>query len=351
MNRGSEPVDADLEDARMRIYAIEDGAVRAQALAFALKSGLFEVLEKEPLTLTELSARLEIPMRVLPALVAFLASQDLLRLDDATGEFTNSPAASAFLVRSSDSYVGGRGLLFAGFYEAMGHLGESLASGQPWTDAGQHDMFGGFDGDDQRWFAEGMFSNAVHGCRALLRELDLSDVHRLLDVGGNAGGYSITLLQSLPHMEATIFDLPATRPLAEEQIQRAGVRGRMRFAAGSFFDDPLPTGHDAILLASILHDWDNADCGRILARCFEALAPGGLLIVTEPMLAEDATGPEHPSVSGLTMAVLGGENRTQSAISRMLEIAGFEHIRRLPMGHQNSTITARKPLFEPAARA
>ncbi|HKS93009.1 MAG TPA: methyltransferase dimerization domain-containing protein, partial [Tepidiformaceae bacterium] len=182
--------DADLEDARMRIYAIEDGAVRAQALAFALKSGLFEALEEAPLTLEGISARLHVPMRVLPSLVAFLASQDLVRRDETSRAFSNSPAASAFLVRSSDSYVGGRGLLFAGFHEAMGHLGESLATGEPWTDEGQHDMFGAFDAHDQRWFAEGMFSNAVHGARALLKDVDLSGVRRLLDVGGNAGGYS-----------------------------------------------------------------------------------------------------------------------------------------------------------------
>ncbi|HWB99532.1 MAG TPA: methyltransferase, partial [Bryobacteraceae bacterium] len=153
----------------------------------------------------------------------------------------------------------------------------------------------------------------------------------------------LTLLAALPALEATIFDLPATRQLAEEQIGRAGMDGRVRFVAGSFFDDALPGGHDAALLASILHDWSDGDCARILARCFDALAPGGLLIVTEPMLAEDATGPEHPSVSGLTMAVLGGENRTQSAIAGMLESAGFVEVRRHPMGHQNSTVTARKP--------
>ncbi len=338
-------VESDLEDARMRIYAIEDGAVRAQALAFALRVGLFETLEQTPLTLPEISEQLAIPVRVLPSLVAFLASQDLLQLDDATATFRNSSAASAFLVRSSDGYVGGRGLLFAGFHEAMAHLGDSLATGQPWTEAGQHDMFGGFDADDQRWFAEGMFSNAVHGARALLNDVDLSGVRRLLDVGGNAGGYSLTLLQALPALEATIFDLPATQRLAEEQIARTGLGARVRFVAGSFFDDGLPTGHDAALLASILHDWGNDDCARILGRCFDALASGGLLIVTEPMLAEDATGPEHPSVSGLTMAVLGGENRTQSAIAGMLESAGFVDVRRYPMGHQNSTVAARKPQF------
>jgi hypothetical protein len=265
-----------------------------------------------------------------------------LLVRDGEGRFGNSEGASVFLVRESGSYVGGRGLLFAGFHEAMGHLGQSLASGQPWTPDGQHDMFSGFDAADQRWFANGMYSNAVHGARALLQDVDLSGVRKLLDVGGNAGGYSVTLLRALPVLEATIFDLGATRPLAEETIAHEGLQGRLRFVAGSFFEDTLPGGHDAILLASILHDWGDADCATILGHCFEALEPGGLLIVTEPMLNEDATGPEHPSVSGLTMAVLGGENRTQSAIERMLERAGFGDTWRSQMGRQNSVVTGRK---------
>lgn len=333
--------EAALEAARMRIYAIEDGAVRAQALAFALRVGLFEVVAQERLTLDELSVRLNIPMRVLPSLAAFLASQELL-VRDADGRFGASGAARAFLVRASGSYVGGRGLLFAGFHEAIGHVGDSLASGRPWTRDGQHDMFGGFDDADQRWFAEGMYSNAVHGGRALLREMDLSGVRRLLDVGGNAGGYSVTLLHALPELEATIFDLEATRELAEERIAQEGLAGRLRFVTGSFFEDELPRGHDAVLLASILHDWADGDCGTILRRCYAALEPGGTVIVTEPMLNEESDGPEHASVSGLTMAVLGGENRTQSAIARMLAEAGFERLWRSPMGVQNSIVSGKR---------
>ncbi|HEX6032592.1 MAG TPA: methyltransferase, partial [Tepidiformaceae bacterium] len=84
------------------------------------------------------------------------------------------------------------------------------------------------------------------------------------------------------------------------------------------------------------------DCRRILSRCFAALEPGGTVVVTEPMLREDATGPEHPSVSGLTMAVLGGENRTPSRISAFLTEAGFADCWMSPVGEQNSVVTARK---------
>lgn len=332
----------DLESARLKIYALEDGAVRAQALAFSLHAGVFERLAQGPQTFDELCAGLGLSRRIAPTLIAFLSSQGLIARDG-QGRLVNTEAASEFLVRSSPSYVGARGLLFEGFLPAIAHLQESLRTGLPWTGRGQHDMFAGFDEDEQRWFAEGMYANAVHGARALLRAVDFSPFRRLLDVGGNSGGYAIRILEAYPQLEGTIFDLPAVERIAEERIRASGLGGRLRFVAGSFFDAALPPGHDVVLLSSILHDWSDDDCARILRGCFDALEPGGTIIVTEPMLDDDYRGPDHPSVSGLLMAVLGGENRTRTQIAAMLEAAGFVDPWKGPLGPQNSTVTARKP--------
>ena len=328
----------ELEAARLRIYALQDGAMRAQALAFCLWSGLFERLSGGPSTPEELG----LAPRVAPALLAFLASQGLVE-GDAQGRFHATPAARAFLVRSSPRFAGGRSLLFQGFHERIGRLGEALASGRPLAEVGQAAMFGGFDEEDQRWFAEGMLANAIAGAERLLCEVDFAPFRRLLDVGGSSGGYTLALLEAHPLLEATIFDLPEVRALAEERIAALGPGDRCRFVAGSFFDDPLPRGHDVALLGNILHDWETPECRRILAACQEALDPGGTIVVVEPMLAEDLNGPDHASVSGLTMALLGGENRTQSRIGELLEEAGFGDVWRSAIGEQNSVVTARKP--------
>lgn len=331
-----------LEESRFRIYALQDGAVRAQALAFALKVGLFEALHARPHSFEEITDTCSVPTRVLPTLLAFLSSQGLLERQS-DGTFRNSDAASRFLVRSSGRYVGGRGLLFSGFYPVIGHLPDALASGMPWTPEGQHDMFSNFGPDEQQWFADGMFANAVHGARVLIEQVDFSHFRRLLDLGGNAGGYMIALLQAHPNLVATIFDLEPLRAVAAERIAEAGLEQRIEFAAGSFFEDDLPGGHDVVLLSSILHDWGDADCAAILGKCFAAMDSGGTLVVAEPMLAEDFTGPDHPAVSGLTMAVLGGENRTRARICELLGAAGFDRCWRSELLPQNSVVTARKP--------
>jgi len=197
-----------LEAARMRIYALEDGAIRAQALAFCLSSGFFERLEAQPRTFDELVTGLGLARRVLPALLAFLASEGLVRRGE-DGVFQNTEATRRFLLRASPHYAGGRGLLFRGFYEAIGHLPEALASGRPWTADGQHDMFAGFSGADQRWFADGMFSNAIHGGAALIETVDFQGVRHLLDVGGNAGGYAIALCRAI--YASLGVDMPAPK--------------------------------------------------------------------------------------------------------------------------------------------
>ena len=326
-----------LEAARLRIFSIQDGAMRAQALAFCLRSGLFERLAERPATPEELG----LAPRVAPTLLAFLSSQGLVERDEQR-RFRNTPASETFLVRSSPRFAGGRSLLFQGRHKQICRLGDVLATGQPLDEAGLAGMFENFNTEDQRWFAEGMLANAISGARQLLRDLDFSPFRQLLDVGGNNGGYALPLLEANPALNATIFDLEALRPLAEARIAQRGLQERCRFIAGSFFDDPLPKGNDLLLLANIVHNWGTPECGRILAACHAAIEPGGTIVIVEPMLSEDLSGPAHASVSGLTMALLGGENRTQSQIGALLQRAGFRELWQSPIGEQNSVVTARK---------
>jgi 3-hydroxy-5-methyl-1-naphthoate 3-O-methyltransferase len=331
----------ELESARFRIYALQDGAIRAQALSFLLRSGFFEELAPAPLSYHDLRQRLGLSDRVLPTLLAFGSSNGLFELT-ARGEYGLTPAARTFLLHASPRYIGGRALLFQGFYDAIRHLPESLQTGEPWTAAGQHDMFAGFTGEERQTFTDGMFANAAHGARILIEQVDFSPYRRMLDVGGNAGGYAIPIAQAVSHLAVTIFDLPELHTMADDRIRDAGLEERVTFVPGSFFNDALPPGHDCVLLSSILHDWEEPDCARILGRCFDALEPGGTVVVTEPMLADNFTGPDHPAASGLTMALLGGRNRTRGEIAAMLAAAGFRDVWQSPLLPQNSVVTARR---------
>ena len=61
----------------------------------------------------------------------------------------------------------------------------------------------------------------------LAKRLRLEGRVRLLDLGGGAGTNAIAFCQVYPELTATVFDLPATLPLAEKTVKDAGFESRI----------------------------------------------------------------------------------------------------------------------------
>jgi SAM-dependent methyltransferase len=182
--------------------------------------------------------------------------------------------------------------------------------------------------------------------RELGRAVDLSATRSLLDVGGGGGAYAVELCRASPGLEATAFDLPFVCDLTRAKIADSGVADRISFAAGSFFDDPLPRGQDAVLLSMILHDWDEEQCLRILRSCFDALRPGGLLLISELLVDDTKDGPLDAALMSLSMLVeTFGRNYTGAEYRAWLLEAGFAdvEIRRFAAPAANGVVVARKP--------
>ncbi|GAB3155525.1 hypothetical protein GCM10027258_60650 [Amycolatopsis stemonae] len=104
----------------------------------------------------------------------------------------------------------------------------------------------------------------------------------LVDVGGGTGGLLAAILGAHPGMRGRLVDLEATAAAAARTFAAHGLGDRAEAIPGSFFD-PLPAGADAYLLVDILHNWDDAGAGRVLARCVEAARPDGRILVVEPV--------------------------------------------------------------------
>jgi O-methyltransferase domain len=81
-------------------------------------------------------------------------------------------------------------------------------------------------------------------------------------------------------MNGTLFDLPHVISGAAATLQRAGVADRCEAIAGSFFD-AVPAGADAYVLKSVLHDWGDEQCLRILNNCHRAMPLEARLLVIE----------------------------------------------------------------------
>jgi demethylspheroidene O-methyltransferase len=170
-------------------------------------------------------------------------------------------------------------------------------------------------------------------------------VRHLLDLGGGEGAFLEAALRATPGLRATLFDLPAVAARAAKRFEAAGLQAATEVRGGSFLDDPLPEGADAISLIRVLYDHDDRVVAGLLSRVHTALPPGGRLLVSEPM-----SGGARPTKAGdayfgfYTLAMGTGQPRSPERHRELLSTAGFTAIQQPPTRQRfvTSVITARR---------
>jgi len=161
-----------------------------------------------------------------------------------------------------------------------------------------------------------------------LRAVSLKGVSHLLDVGGGTGAFLSEGASHYDDMALTLFDLPSVTTEAERHLAGAGLADRVSVVGGSFLDDPLPVGADAISLIRVLYDHDDSTVRMVLKSVFDALPAGGRLLISEPM-----SGGNRPTKAGdayfgfYTMAMTTGRPRSAARHTELLAEAGFMAIR------------------------
>ncbi len=180
-----------------------------------------------------------------------------------------------------------------------------------------------------------------------LRMVSFAGARHLLDIGGGTGVFLAEVAKAHPELALTLFDLPAVVSGAAARFDAAGLTDRARIVAGSFCDDPLPEGADAISLVRVLYDHRDETVAALLAKVFGALPPGGRVVISEPM-----SGGARPERAGdayfafYCMAMQTGRVRSADKVGALLHQAGFEKIAGRDAGRPfvTSVVTAAKPL-------
>src|SRR5258708_21670710 len=91
---------------------------------------------------------------------------------------------------------------------------------------------------------------------AVASAYDFTGLLSMVDIGGGRGTLIAGLLKANPGLRGTVFDIEAGSAETEAYLKEEGVDDRCAISRGSFFDD-VPSGHDAYVLKSIIHDWND----------------------------------------------------------------------------------------------
>ena len=299
------------------LFDLVQGFVRSQGLRALVDLDILTLLSQGPLTEAELATMTRVPPDRLRILMQATAALQLARLKGALWHLT--PRGAAFVtVPGLSEMVPHHRALYADLAEPGAFFRDApatrLADFWPY-------VFGRGLGDPEaQRYSRLMAQSQALVAADTLAQVNLSQQRRLMDVGGGHGAFLAAVARAHPGLDLMLFDLP-------EVLTGAPASLKASRHPGSFRQDPLPMGADAISLIRVLYDHSDTTVRALLGRVHAALPPGGLLVISEPM----SGGARPDSATDVyfttyTMAMQTGRTRSAAEISRLLTEAGFTAI-------------------------
>ncbi|XP_031284111.1 trans-resveratrol di-O-methyltransferase-like [Pistacia vera] len=148
-------------------------------------------------------------------------------------------------------------------------------------------------------------------------------LNSLVDVGGGTGTLARKISQAFPELKCTVLDLP-------QVVTNLPESENLKFVAGDMFQS-IPSA-DAIVIKSVLHNWSDEDCVKILKRSREAIASkgkGGKLIIIDMVI--DDKKEEHDRTKTklfmdiMMMVMCSGKERKEKDWEKLFLDSGFSH--------------------------
>lgn len=188
-----------------------------------------------------------------------------------------------------------------------------------------NDLFGYLAGqpEEARQFSAAMEALTGSLSADAARVLDVSGVSLAVDVGGATGELVRELMRANDGLRGMVLDLPHAADGARQAAEAEGLGSRFSAEAGDFFAE-VP-GADLYLLKTILHDWDDDSCLRILRNCRDAAWPGGRLIVIENVI-RDSGRDRFASLLDMNMLAVcaGGQERDLASYDKLFAASGWQ---------------------------
>lgn len=315
------------------LFDLVAGFVYSQALATCVELGLFERLKSGPRTTAVLAEDLGLTPEAVERLIGAARA---LRLVEDVGEgrhalgpqgaaLMGAPGLTRMIAHHRHLYADladGAGLLRRG-----GGRGD-LAAYWPYATSAAPRGAGAREVSE---YSALMAASLPSLAADVFRAYPVRRHRRLLDVGGGEGAFLEAAGAHAPGLGLMLFDLPAVTARARERLARAGLLERTTIVEGDFLTEPVPRGADLITLVRILHDHDDAGVGALLRSVRAALAPGGALLIAEPMSAAPRPDRVADVYFAFYLLAMGrGRARTPREIAALARAAGFSHVREIP---------------------
>jgi hypothetical protein len=311
----------------------------SQAIYAAAKLGIADLVKEGPQPCEKLAQATGMPPQTLYRLLRALASVGVFR-EGEEGCFGLTPLAE-YLQTGVPSSLRAFAIMQSELqYRAYGEVLHSVKTGETAFNlvCGQ-ELFPYLT---QHPTAAAVFDEAMTGyttqvAATVAAAYDFSQFGALVDVGGGYGTLLRAILQTNPALHGVLFDLPHVAEDAKKRIAAAGLTERCSIIGGDFFAT-VPTGGDAYLLKSIIHDWDEERAVTLLRNCHRAMAARSKLLVIEAVLPPGNTSFFHKWADLTMLVITGGRERTEAEYRALFAAADFQLTQIIPTASEMSVI-------------
>lgn len=323
------------------ILKIAQGFMECRILRSAAELNLFTILAKAPLSAREVAEKIGGNVRALTMLLDAVAAMGLLSKQGATYQCDGDIVH--FLAGDSADTILPMVLHMASLEPRWARLTNIVKNEQNASDEFNFTR----SAAELRAFIGAMHSIGAPLAKRIVAAVNPGASRVLLDIGGGSGTYTIAFLRAVPEMKATLFDLPDVITMARERLDREGLLDRVTLAAGSFYHDEFPQGHDLALLSAIIHSNSLEENLDLYKKIFRSLKPGGRILIRDHVMEPDRIHPKNGALFAINMLVgtSGGGAYTYEEIESGLSQAGFTSIRLLQKGeHMDGIVEALRPM-------
>ena len=301
------------------VWALSEAVVPSRALHLVAELGVADHLGRESATASELAGRCGLDADGLDRVLRLLCVHGIFRFDGSS--FAHNDASR--LLRS-DHPMSMRDFARLNslpvVWGALADLDRSARTGAPGALAMHPDGFFAYlseHPEEAEVFGHAMAAKARADIADILAAFDFSRFRTIADIGGGRGHLLRAVLESAPHAQGVLFDLP-------EVIRTLEIPGeRITTRAGDFFVDPLPDA-EAYLLMEVIHDWAQPEASAVVAAVRRACRPGACVLILEHLAPETGIDPVSQTLDVLMLAVTGGRERTSTQLGHLLEANGFQ---------------------------
>ncbi|XP_022136086.1 3'-hydroxy-N-methyl-(S)-coclaurine 4'-O-methyltransferase 2-like [Momordica charantia] len=339
----------DHEQAHVQMWNYIFGFTKMAIIKCAIELKIADTIESHgsPMTLSQLSSALNCSPPLLYRILRFLTHRGIFKEETTAQNLTgyaqtplsrllasngNNSMAPLLLLESSP-------IMLASWHNLSARI--KASDGTPFEATHGKDLWSytAADPTHNRIFNDAMACAArvitvpaiLEGCGEIFE-----GVGSLVDVGGGNGTSLSMIVKACPWIRGINFDLPHVVSVAQECMGVQHVEGNMF--------DCIPKA-DAAFLMSVLHDWNDEDCIKILKNCKDALPKKtGKVIIVETVI--DGNEEKNLSDVGLMLDMVmmaqtnKGKERTCEEWAFVLHESGFSRYTITPIRAIQSVIQA-----------